>query len=62
MYWDPLGKEKEFPLIFSTFAGKLGAFPQEWVCPAAPSNTVSKQPLPDDDDPLVDDSLLMEVR
>ena len=53
MCWDPLGREKEFPLIFSTFSGKLCAFPRELVCP----DDVSML-----DDPLIDDSLLMEVR
>lgn len=55
MLWDPLGRDKEFPLIFSTFSGKLGAFPRDWVYD---SGSMSRG---NDDDPLVDDSLLMEV-
>ena len=53
MCWDPLGREKEFPLIFSTFSGKLCAFPRKLVCPDGTDMF---------DDPLIDDSLLMEVR
>ncbi|XP_019856703.1 PREDICTED: uncharacterized protein LOC109585160 [Amphimedon queenslandica] len=73
--WDPKTKDSFHPLLFSSSSGHIGALPHHWVYPqrekeggkesiagtnnTAPANT-GKAPAAEPDDPLFDDSLLLE--
>ena len=67
LLWHPLGPDSAHPLIFSTSTGHLGSLSKSSVYPSEgdacrPSViTDTSSAMATDNDPLVDDSLLMEV-
>ena len=66
LFWDPTGPDSTHPLIFSSSFGHLGSLPKQLVYPNEGGVSTDKIHVDTnkrmkEDDPLIDDSLLMEV-
>ena len=60
LLWNP--SDSTHPLVFSTMSGHIGSLPREWVWSSVTgSEETSSNSAMKEYDPLVDDSLLMEV-
>ena len=64
LFWDPTGPDSTHPLIFSSSFGHLGSLPKQLVYPnegGVSTDKIDTNKRMKEDDPLIDDSLLMEV-
>ena len=60
LFWDHLGFDSAHPLLFSSSTGHVGSIPGHMIQQGS-DNITSKGSTVDYDDPMIEDSLLMEV-